>query len=379
MLTRRSLLKRTIGPALIAASLPPLAYAAALGATTLKAAAAKCGLRYGSSSDTEIATAPALYRATFLEQCELMAPILTWKYVAPTRDGADPANEDPNMRFALQNHLGVTGVHLLWHEGLPPWFAQIEDSTRAQSAVLSHIHAMTDRYKGKILAWNVVNEALQIRDGRPDGLRNTPLLAKLGPDFFDIAFRAARRGDPDAFLVYNEYGLEMDKPDHEAKRNALLRLLDRFAEDETPIDAVGLQSHLALDGSRFDEKRYRAFLGELAARKLKIIISELDVLDTGAPTDHAARDQAVADFYARFLAVALDEPAVMSVVTWGLSDRYTWLVPANDPRFVRKDGQPIRSLPFDEGFAAKPAFDAIRNAFEHAPVREPAAAPPRAR
>ncbi|MEI9983981.1 MAG: endo-1,4-beta-xylanase [Aliidongia sp.] len=217
-----------------------------------------------------------------------------------------------------------------------------------------------------------MNEALQIRDGRPDGLRTTPLLAKLGPDFFDIAYRAARSGDPDAFLVYNDYGLEMDRPDQERKRGALLRLLDRFAEDGTPIDAVGLQSHLALDGSRFDEKIYRDFLHELASRNLKIIITELDALDTAAPGDHAARDQAVADMYARFLSVALDERAVMAVVSWGLSDRYTWLTPDKDPRFARKDGLPGRPLPFDDAFAPKLAFDAIRTAFEHAPQREPA-------
>jgi len=135
---------------------------------------------------------------------------------------------------------------------------------------------------------------------------------------------------------------------------------------------VGLQSHLVIDGGRFDEKLYRGFLHELASRNLKIIISELDVLDKTATGDFAARDQAVADFYARFLAVALDETAVMAVVTWGLSDRFTWLTPDREPSFARPDGKPARPLPFDDAFAPKPAFNAIRTAFEHAPVREPA-------
>jgi endo-1,4-beta-xylanase len=364
--SRRSLLKGAGAAALLPASMR----AAAAGEISLKAAAAKAGLLYGSNSEIDLATAPAAYRTLFLDQCALFGASLNWKDLAPMRDGADPAHDSPNTRFALENRLDLTGGHLLWFESVPPWFAEL-DPVKAQAAALGHISAATRHYRDKIFAWNVVNEAVRPSDGRPDGLRQSALLKKLGPDFFSIAFETARLGDPAAFLVLNEYDLEMDRPDHEAKRTVLLRLLDRLAADDVPIDAVGLQSHLALDGSRFDEKRYRAFLAELASRRLRLIITELDVLDVGAPTDHAARDQAVADLYARFLAVALDERAVMAVVTWGLSDRYTWLIPSNALKYARNDGVPGRPLPFDDAFAPKPAFDAMRRAFEQAPAREP--------
>lgn len=367
MITRRSMVQGTLAAA---AAWPSIARAAAETAS-LKAAAAKNGLRYGASSDQRLDIAEPRYQALFLDHCELFAPILSWKYVMPSATGTDPAVEDPDLRFAAAHGMDLTGGHLLWHEALPPWFVQQGDPVKAQSAALAHIHAITEHYRGKMFSWNVVNEALLPRDGRPDGLRNSPLLAKLGADFFDIAFRAARSGDPEAFLAYNDYNLETDQSEPEAKRAALLRLLDRFAEDGTPIDAVGLQSHLALDGSHFDEQRYRAFLAEIAARKLKIIITELDVLDVAAPTDHAARDQQVADMYARFLNVALDEKAVVAVVNWGLSDRYTWLVPANAAKFARHDNEPTRPLPFDDQFAPKPAFAAILNALSHAPSRDP--------
>ncbi len=372
MIRRRALLQQ-LG---VATTLWPFRAALAQPAETLKTAAAKCGILFGSNSEIDLPTGPAAYRNLFLEQCALFAANLNWKLVAPVRDSLTPPADGPNIGFAQEHGLKLTGAHLLWFEALPRWFTSLGDPIDAQSAVLAHIHRMTERYRGRIYSWNVVNEALQPSDGRPDGLRQTPLVAKLGADFFDIAFRAARSGDPDAFLVYNDYNLEMDRPDQEQKRNALLRLLDRFARDGTPLDAVGLQSHLALDGSRFDEKKYRAFLAELASRGLKIMITELDVLDTDAPTEHGARDAAVADLYARFLPVALDELAVMSVVTWGLSDRYTWLVPNNSPKFVRKDGEPIRPLPFDADFAPKPAFTAMLNAFDHAPTRPLIQRPP---
>jgi endo-1,4-beta-xylanase len=366
--TRRGVLQ-----GLAAAALTPGLAQAAAGEPSLKEAAAKAGLFYGSNSESDIATAPAAYRALFVEQCALFGASLNWKDLAPTRDGADPAHEPANTRFAIEHGLDLTGGHLLWFESIPSWFAALDDPVQIQAAALSHIAAAVGHYKGQVFAWNVVNEALKPGDGRPDGLRQSLLLKRLGPDFFSIAFQAARRADPGAFLVYNDYDLEMDRPDHEAKRTALLHLLDRFAADEAPVDAVGLQSHLALDGSsRFDEKRYRAFLAELASRKLRIIISELDVVDVAAPTDHAARDQAVADLYARFLATALDERAVMAVVTWGLSDRYTWLIPSNSPKYARADGEAGRPLPFDDAFAPKPAFDAVRRAFEQAPIRDAA-------
>jgi len=365
MISRRGFLAATglalaAGSAFAAPAPDPLA--------TLKGAAAKNGIRFGSDSDVPIITAPPPYRDLFLAQCDLLAPNLAWKLTQPMRDGADPAGEEANVRFALDHGLDLTGAHFLWYIGLPPWFAQIGDPIRAQSAALSHIHALGERYRGKVFSWNVANEVIKAGSDRPDGLRPTPLLAALGPDYFDLAFRAARRADPAAFLVLNEDDLEMARSGNEQKRTTLLRLLDRFAEDETPIDAIGIQSHLAL-ADPFDAKRFRAFLAELASRKLKIILTELDVLDVGAPTDHAARDRAVADLYKQYLETALDETAVMAVVTWGLSDRYTWLTPASSPKYARADNEPGRPLPFDADFAPKPAFEAIRTAFAHAPPR----------
>ncbi|MGH7114322.1 MAG: endo-1,4-beta-xylanase, partial [Stellaceae bacterium] len=83
-----------------------------------------------------------------------------------------------------------------------------------------------------------------------------------------------------------------------------------------------------------------------------------------------ARDQLVADAYRRFLDAALDEPAVKMVVTWGLSDRHSWIVrrETNQVKW-RTDGLPSRPLPFDAALHPKPAFAAMAEAFAHAPAR----------
>lgn len=373
-LRRRHLLALGMGAALGAAAGVPLALNARAEEqlASLKAAALRAGLRYGSTEDAIIAHAPRPYRALFAEQCGLYAANLSWKNAAPTPDAADPVREDPNLPFALANGMAITGAHLVWHEGLPPWVEALNDPEAMKAAIDNHIQAMARRHGGEVYSWNVVNEALDPGEGRPDGLRNTAVLKVLGPQYIDFAFHAARAAKVAPILVYNDYNMEMDKPLHEARRRALLRLLDGFHRDGTPVDAIGLQSHLRLDGSVFNEPLYRAFLGEIADRGYKIMITELDVLDLDTPSDIAARDKAVADLYRRFLAVALDQPAVISVVTWGLSDRYTWLTAQRSASYARADGMPARPLPFDDWYLPKPAYYALLGAFNGAPPRKAA-------
>jgi endo-1,4-beta-xylanase len=103
---------------------------------------------------------------------------------------------------------------------------------------------------------------------------------------------------------------------------------------------------------------------------LTIQITELDVTDEHAPADVAVRDRLVADTYRRFLDAALDEPAVKMVVTWGLSDRHSWIVRQETYQAKwRTDDAASRPLPFDADLQPKPACEAMAQAFTHAPQR----------
>jgi len=97
------------------------------------------------------------------------------------------------------------------------------------------------------------------------------------------------------------------------------------------------------------------------------MITELDVTDHTLPADIAARDAAVAATARDYLAVACAHPAMVGVMSWGLSDRQTWL--NNDPWYKRKDGLPQRPLPLDAELNRKPLWDALARAFDQAPVR----------
>jgi endo-1,4-beta-xylanase len=140
--------------------------------------------------------------------------------------------------------------------------------------------------------------------------------------------------------------------------------------DGVPLDRFGIQAHLSVGRFPFDEARFRRFLTEVAALGLGIMITELDVTDELAPGNLAERDRLVGDEYERFLTVALDEPAVGTVITWGLSDRHSWIVRhEHATEKWRADGLDGRPLPFDEALQPKPAWQAIARAFAGAPVR----------
>ncbi len=106
----------------------------------------------------------------------------------------------------------------------------------------------------------------------------------------------------------------------------------------------------------FDPSQYRRFLTKVADRGLAILITEMDVLDDGLPAAIGPRDRGVADVYASYLDTALSVPAVKSLITFGLSDRYTWL----QEDYPREDGAERRPLPYDSDLAAKPAYHALR-------------------
>jgi endo-1,4-beta-xylanase len=363
-ITRRQVLGAALGEAGIANA--PIGR---FGSASLQKAAAQAGLRFGSESDADFKAAAPGYSNLFIRHCDLFAPQTPWSQTGRLRFAAEPQWQDPNILFAREHGMQLTGGHLLWHNSTPRWLEHLPTQSAAEKAVADHIAAMTERYGSAAYAWNVVNEAIDPRDGRPDGLRNSQLLRTLGPDFIASAFVTARQSAPHALLVYNDYGFEFARPDEEARRTALLRLLDRLQSVRAPIDAVGLQSHLRLGGVTFDPEIYRKFLREIAGRGLAIIISELDVLDVEFTPSIASRDADVAALYGAFLDAALDERAVAAVVAWGLVDGYSWLNLQHLPGFARWDRQPVRPLLFDNALRPKPAFDAVFAALRNAPPR----------
>jgi endo-1,4-beta-xylanase len=208
-----------------------------------------------------------------------------------------------------------------------------------------------------------VNEVIDIHgSGRVDALRDTPWLRLAGDDYIELAFRTARDADPTALLAYNEYGIELEPPEHEEKRAMVLLLLRRLKARQAPIDALGIQSHLGpvTRGSYGDG--LRKFMATVRDMDMQVFITEMDVDDKSMPPQVVLRDEMVAATYNAYLSSVLTEPAITCVLTWGITDRYSWL--NNMPQANRDDKLLSRPLLFDEEFRVKPAFEAVRRCFD---------------
>ncbi|NHC35986.1 endo-1,4-beta-xylanase [Scytonema millei] len=337
---------------------------AAIENASLREWAAAKGLIYGAATQEHMLSSNPQFASSFVRECAMLVPEdeLKWKSLRPSPNRFDFSRSDRLAQFASTHNLLFRGHTLLWHARLPSWFKSTVNHRNARQIMLEHITKVAGHYAGQIHSWDVVNEAVFPQDGRSDGLRNTPWLKFLGSDYIDLAFRAASAADSQALLVYNDYGTEYDTPKDEAKRIAVLKLLERLRSQESPVQALGIQAHLWGGETRFNPSQLRAFLKDVASLGLKIIITELDVTDKHLPSDIHLRDRLVAGIYQDYLSAVLDEPAVIAVITWGLSDRYTWL----SHKQARQDGRAVRPLPLDADMRRKEAWKAIARAFKQA-------------
>ena len=330
----------------------------------LRATAAARGLLYGSTIATSQIVADDDFTALVRRECAALVTEneLKWGNICDAPGIYDFAPADIIVDFATANGIAMRGHTLLWYYRTPRWFRELPDAATAEREMLNHIAAVAGRYRGRMRLWDVVNEPFEPAHGRADGLRGAIFAEKVGPHYLDLAFHAAREADPTARLLLNEYGIEYDSPADDAKRRVILRHLGRLRRDGVPVELLGIQGHLEIGVKPFSAKKLRTFLAEIAGLGIEMAVTELDVVDAAAPGDITRRDRMVADEYRRFLEVMLDEPAVRTVFTWGLSDRHSWLVRRESGENTwRADGLPPRPLPFDAALAPKPAWTSLAN------------------
>ena len=289
--------------------------------------------------------------------------------ISPKPGAYNWTDADALVNFAEAHKMKVRGHNFVWHAQLPSWFKATATKDNAKQIMVDHIRALGGRYKGKIHSWDVVNEAINVEDGMPGGLRKSPWYELIGPGYLELAYKTAREVDPKAKLTYNEYGIENDSEGDAKKRAATLALLKRFKANGTPIDALGIQSHIHAGPGQTYGKGLRELIAGAQELGLEVYLTELDVNDDGVQDDDpAVRDRAVADVYRDYLGIALDNKAVKAVLTWGVTDRDTWLNGLKEHR-EKKPNRRERPLPFDDNFKPAAAFFPIRDAFDKAPKR----------
>jgi endo-1,4-beta-xylanase len=372
MQTRRDFLK-IAGMTATASALPVASFAkssAALpqidininGSNSLRAHAEARNFLIGCAVVPQRFGPDALYATTVADQANILVAenAMKWAALRPAPDRFDFFAADELLAFTQKHGQKLRGHNLCWHEALPKWFPGVVNKDNARQYLVNHIQTVTRRYAGKIHSWDVVNEAVDIQSGRPDALRKTPWLEFIGPGYLDLAFQTAREADPIALLTYNDYGIETDTPDQIAKRDRVLNLVQGFKARGVPIDAVGVQSHLSAT-DQLPGSGLRQFVRELHRMNVQVFVTEMDVNEGKLEGPVEKRDATIAKIYKNYATMMLAEPNVTALLTWGITNRYTWL---NGAKWARLDGQPQHSLPLDADYRPTPAFFALRDAID---------------
>jgi endo-1,4-beta-xylanase len=354
------------------------------GADSLRVHAEARGLLFGCAVNPALldmdgmaaGTATDPYTVLVANQANIVVAenAMKWGPLRPAPTSYDFTQADRLMRFAALAGQKVRGHNLCWHQQLPSWFKTTATRDNARTMLTGHIQTVAGRYKGRIHSWDVVNEAVELKDGRADGLRNSPWLGLIGPEYIELAFTTAAAADPDAKLTYNDYGIELDTEDQSLKRGQVLMLVRRLKARNIPIRAVGIQSHLSAVGAQPGTGLQR-FIRELKEMGLDVYITEMDVNTRGVDGGPEAQDDAVAQVYRDYLGMVLAEPNVPAALTWGITDKQTWLNSTHSEWAQRKDGTLQRPLPFDDDFLPTQAFVAARTAIDTARPLTQAATP----
>ena len=313
---------------------------------------------YGSAVRAGALATDAAYRQAIVANCDIIVPEgeMKWPDVHPARNRYNFEKADALVDFARQNTIAIRGHTLAWYGGMPAWTDEIASRREAEEELVEHIETVVSRYRGDIPSWDVVNEPLADWPEDANALRPSIWTRQLGPDYIPLALRTTARVDPATRLVLNEYDIEYSGDRFAARRRALVQLLRTLRDRDVPLHAVGLQSHL-FAGRALDRDALQAFLREIAALELDVLITELDVIDHELPADIGERDARVASIARDYLGAVCEVVHPRAILTWGLSDRYTW-VPT---WFKRADGLPNRPLPFDAELKPKPLFDVIES------------------
>lgn len=355
------------------AAIPPVLSASfhdVAGSRSLRAHARHHGLVFGSAVIIHNVQDDPDFSELISEQCGIVVPTgeLKWIALRPAPDRYDFSRPDFLLAFAQHHHMLMRGHTLCWHESVPDWIKTPENRPNTRRFFVDHITTVCKHYAGQLQSWDVVNEAILPSDGQPGGLRKSFWYEQMGPDYIDLAFRTARAADPHAKLTYNDYGVEFDNDNNAERRRLILELLRGMQKRGVPLDAVGIQSHVKAAQPDTFGKGLADYIEAIRLMGLEVYLTEMDVNEDDISTDDPVkRDVIIAQTYTDYLRVALANPAVKIVLTWDLSDRFTWL--NNGPTHHRKQpNRPQRSLPFDRDFRPKDTFFAIRDSFDHRQV-----------
>ncbi|MFF3661240.1 non-reducing end alpha-L-arabinofuranosidase family hydrolase [Streptomyces olivochromogenes] len=308
----------------------------AVRASTLGAQAAQSG-RYFGTAVAAGRLGDGTYTGILDREFNSVTPEneMKWDTTEPSRGNFNFGPADQIVNRALAHGQRMRGHTLVWHSQLPGWVSSIRDANTLRSVMNNHITTEMNHFKGKIYAWDVVNEAFA--DGGSGQHRSSVFQNLLGDGFIEQAFRTARTADPAAKLCYNDYSIE---DWNAAKTQGVYRMVRDFKSRGVPIDCVGFQSHFGTGGP---PANFQTTLSNFAALGVDVQITELDIA------------QAPPTAYANTVRACINVPRCTGITAWGIRDSDSW-----------RSGE--NPLLFDRNGNKKPAYNASLTALGGTPT-----------
>lgn len=282
---------------------------------------------------------------------------------------------DAIVEWAQENNIKVHGHTLVWHSQSARWLNYGSDGrllTRAEARanMEEYIRNVAGHFKGKVISWDVVNEAFS--DGTGTGWKN--LLRKdapwymayengadaskgeTGADYIYDAFVFTRLADPEATLYYNDYNETVP-----SKREAIAAMVEelnkKWKNDKRNtepgrllIEGIGMQAHYWTDDLSMTD--VEASIKRFITAGVRIAVTELDI-PYGSYSNQKriplteAEELNQAMLYAQLFEVYKKYGDNIDRVTfWGKADSQSW----------RFQGSPLL---FDNNFSPKQSYYAV--------------------
>jgi len=202
--------------------------------STLRELADRCHFTLGAAtiSERNFLTNPA-YQQLHTQHFNLLVPASAMKChkVCHTPQQYDFAIPDALIDIATQHQQKMRGHTLCWHHSYAPWMKTLTN-LELETVLRDFIITTVERYRGRIYAYDVVNEALK-DDGYP---RNS--IWRSVENFIPKCFQWAHEADPDAQLLYLDYRVHTT-----ARWQAIAKMVRELKAAGIPIHGVGMQLH----------------------------------------------------------------------------------------------------------------------------------------
>ncbi|GIJ47068.1 beta-xylanase [Virgisporangium aliadipatigenens] len=309
--------------------------------TTLKAAAERSGRYFGAAMGGD-RLSDSGFLAIANREFDMMTAVNEMKPDAtePNQGQFDFRAGDAIYNWAVQHGMRVRGHTLAWHAQQPRFWGSLSGSS-LRTAMINHINGVMAHYRGKLAAWDVVNEAFA-----ENGSRRSSNLQSTGNDWIEVAFRTARAADPGVKLCYNDYNIENWTY---AKTQGVYNMIRDFKARGVPIDCVGLQTHFT--GGSSLPGNFEQTLSSFAALGVDVALTEADV--TNASTSQ----------YQGLTRACMNVPRCIGITTWGIRDSDSW----------RGNENPLL---FDRNSSPKAAYSSVLNALNAATTMVPGSSTP---